>query len=71
MKAIFGIGLVLLLLGILSLFLPIPHSEREGVKIGPVALQVETRRDRKLSPIVSGALILAGAAMLFAGKRRH
>ena len=69
MKALFAVGLVVLVLGIASLFVPIPQKDRAGVEIGGVSLGVETTSREKVSPIVSGALIVAGAAMMIAGGR--
>jgi hypothetical protein len=64
-----GIGLVLLVLGLVSLFVRIPRNEREGVKIGGVSIGVETRHDEKAPPIVSAMMILGGAGLMLAGKR--
>ena len=64
-----GIGVVLLVLGLVSLFVPIPRNEREGVKIGGVSIGVETRHDEKAPPIVSTMMILGGAGLMLAGKR--
>jgi hypothetical protein len=71
MKALFAVGLVLLILGVASLFVPIPQKERSGVHVGGVSLGVETTHKETVSPIVSGVLILAGAAMMIGGKRRN
>ena len=68
MKALFWFGLVVLILGIASLLVPIPHTEREGIKAGGVSLGVETRHDEKVSPIISAVLIVGGAGMMIAGK---
>lgn len=68
MKALFWFGMVVLVLGIASLFVPIPHTDRQGIKAGGVSLGVETRTDEKVSPIISGVLILGGAGMMIAGK---
>jgi hypothetical protein len=70
MKAFFAVGLVILILGVASLFVPIPQKERSGIEVGGVSLGVETRHDEKVSPIVSGVLILAGAGLMIAGKRK-
>ena len=70
MKALFAVGLILLILGVVSLFVPIPQKDRAGVEIGGVSLGVETTSREKVSPIVSGALILAGAGMMIAGGRK-
>ena len=71
MKPLFAIGLVILILGIASLFVPIPKNERAGLEVGGVSLGVETTHKETVSPIVSGVLILAGAAMMIAGKRKN
>ena len=68
MKALLWIGLVLLILGIVSLVVPIPRHERDGVNIGGVSIGVETKHDEKVSPIVSAVMILAGAGLIIAGK---
>ena len=70
MKALFAVGLVILILGVASLFVPLPQKERSGIEVGGVSLGVETSHNEKVSPIVSGVLILAGAGMMIAGKRK-
>ena len=70
MKALFWAGLVVLILGIASFLVPIPHHEREGLSAGGMTVNVETRSERKVSPIVSAVMILAGAGMMIAAKRR-
>jgi hypothetical protein len=71
MKALFAVGLVLVVLGIASLFVPIPQKDRAGVQIGGVSLGVETSHKEKVSPIVSAVLVLAGAGMMIAGQRKR
>lgn len=70
MKALFWIGLVVLALGLASLVVPIPRTEREGVKAGGVSLEVQTKHSETVSPIVSAVMILAAAGMMVAGKRK-
>ena len=70
MKALMGIGLAVLVLGIVSLVVPIPHNERDGVRVGGLSIGVETRHDEKVSPLVSAVLILGGAGLIIAGKAR-
>ena len=70
MKALFWLGLAVILIGIALLFIPIPHSEREGIKLGGLSVGVETRHDEKVSPIVSAVIILAGAALMIVGRPR-
>ena len=69
MKALFWIGLIVLVLGIVSLFVPIPHTDREGIKAGGVSMGVEVRHEDKVSPIVSAVLIIGGAGLMIAGKK--
>jgi hypothetical protein len=68
MKTLFWIGLVTLILGVVSLMVPIPRNERDGVKVAGVSIGIETRHDEKVSPIVSAVLILGGAGLMIAGK---
>jgi hypothetical protein len=70
-KALFWIGLVVLILGIVSLVVPIPHNEREGFKAGSVSVGVETRHSDRVSPYVSAAMILAGVGAMVAGKLKR
>jgi hypothetical protein len=69
MKALFWFGILVLVLGIASLFVAIPRSEREGLKAGNVDIGVEVRHSERVSPIVSAVLILGGAGMMIAGGR--
>jgi hypothetical protein len=69
MKALFWVGLLVLLLGIASLVVGIPRSECKGVKIGDEKLGVQVRHKERVSPIVSSILIVAGAGMMIAGGR--
>jgi hypothetical protein len=71
MKALFWIGLVVLVLGVLSLFVPIPRSERAGFEAGGISVGVTTSHKERVSPIVSGVMILAGAGMMVAGRRKN
>lgn len=70
MKVLFGIGLVVLILGFVSLFVPIPDRERSGLRVGDVSLGITTQHDEKVSPVVSGAMILGGVGMLIAARAR-
>jgi hypothetical protein len=70
MKALFFFGLVVLILGVVSLFVPIPQTQHEGIKAGSVSIGVETHNSEKVSPIISAVLILGGAGMMIAGKAK-
>lgn len=70
MKALFWIGLGLLVLGIASFFVPLPHKDREGFKAGPVSVGIETERQETVSPVVSALIVLAAAGLMIAGGRK-
>jgi hypothetical protein len=70
MKALSWLGMLLVVLGIVSLFVAIPQRERHGVNAGGVSMGIETRTSEKVSPAVSAVLIVAGAGLLVAGRRR-
>ncbi len=69
-KTLLWIGVVLVVLGVLSLVVPIPHTEREGVSAGGISVGVETRHSQTVSPIVSAVLILGGVGTMIAGRSR-
>jgi hypothetical protein len=68
MKALFGIGLVVLVLGVLSFFVPVPHSEHHGVSAGDLQVGVTTHHEDRMPPAVSVVLIVVGAGMMIAGR---
>ena len=68
MKVLFWIGILFAVLGVLSLFVPIPHTEHEGFSAGGFKVGVETRHNEVVSPIVSAVLIAGGVVMMIAGK---
>jgi hypothetical protein len=70
MKALFFIGLVVLILGVVSMLVPIPHNERDGISVGGVSLGVETRHEEKVHPALSAVMIMGGLGAMAAGKRK-
>jgi hypothetical protein len=70
MKNLFWFGVVVLILGVLSLVIPIPQTHREGIKAGDLSIGVETHSDEKVSPIISAVLILGGAGMMIGAKSK-
>jgi hypothetical protein len=68
MKPLFIVGLIVLILGIASFFVPVPHSENHGIKVGDTSIGVQTHDSERVSPVVSIVLLLAGAGMMIAGQ---
>jgi hypothetical protein len=69
MKIMLFAGLILVVLGIASLLVPIPHSEKHGIKAGDVSIGVETTQSERVSPIISVVLIAGGIALTVAWAR--
>jgi len=69
MKAVFAVGILVLLLGVLSFVVPIPHSEHHGISAGDLHVGVNTEHSDRLPPAVSIVLVLAGAGMMVAGRQ--
>jgi hypothetical protein len=69
MKLLLAVGLVVLVLGIASFFIPIPRTEREGLKAGNVDIGLDVQHNEHVSPIVSTVLVVVGAGMMIAGSR--
>jgi hypothetical protein len=70
-KALLWIGVVLLVLGIASLLIPIPHTETQGIKAGDLNIGVQTKHSERVAPAVSVVLIAGGIALIIAGGRSH
>ena len=70
MKTMTLIGGVLLLLGLLSFVVPIPHHEDHGIRIGDAKIGVQTDHSERLPPLVSGVLVLGGVVAMAAGSRK-
>jgi hypothetical protein len=62
-------GVLLLVLGVVSFFVPMPHSEHHGVSVGDAHIGVTTEHDEKVPPVVSIVLVVAGAGLLIAGRK--
>jgi len=69
MKILLFAGLLLVVLGIASLVVPIPHTERQGIKAGDINIGVQTSHSERVSPIISAVLIAGGIALTVAGAR--
>ncbi len=69
MRILLFAGLLLVVLGIASLVVPIPHSETQGIKAGDLHIGVETSHSERVLPIISAVLIAGGIALTIAGAR--
>jgi hypothetical protein len=69
MKALLLVGVLLVVLGILSFFVPVPHSEHHGVNIGDAHVGITTHDEDKVPPAVSIVLVVVGAALMIAGRK--
>lgn len=65
------VGAILLVAGLLSLFIPIPHREHHGIKAGPVSFGVDTTERERVHPAISGVLIAGGVVLIVAGSRKR
>jgi hypothetical protein len=69
MKILLFAGLLLIVLGIASLVVPVPHRETEGIKVGNTNFGVQTSHSERVSPAISIVLIAGGIALSIAGSR--
>jgi len=69
MKMLLFAGLLLIVLGIASLVVPVPHRETEGIKVGNTNFGVQTSHSERVSPVISVVLIAGGIALSIAGSR--
>jgi hypothetical protein len=71
MKTLPLVGVLLLVLGLLSFVVPIPHHEDHGVKFGDTKIGVRTESSERL-PSAAGIILLAGGVVaLVLGLRKN
>jgi hypothetical protein len=70
MNGIRAVAIVLLVLGLLSFVVPLPHREDHSVKIGDAKLGVETTHSEKLPPAVGIVLLAGGVLALVVSARK-
>jgi hypothetical protein len=70
MKTLTIVGVVLVLLGVLSFFVPVPHQEDHSVKIGDAKVGIQTQSSERIPVGASIAIVVAGAACLILGSRK-
>jgi hypothetical protein len=63
MRALLVIGILLIVLGVISLFVGIPRRHSSGIKIGGAEIGVQTRTSERMPLPASIAVILGGVAL--------
>ena len=71
MKTMLAIGMAVLVLGFLSLFIPVPQNDKNSFNVRDVAMSINTKHDEKVPPLVSAVLILDGVGMMIGGSRKN
>jgi len=69
MKPLMLVGVIVLALGLISFFVPLPHSEHHGVNLGDAHVGITTHDDEKVAPAVSIVLVVVGAGLMIAGRK--
>jgi hypothetical protein len=69
MKILLFAGLLVVVLGIASLVVPVPRTEKQGIRVGDTNIGVQTTHSERVSPIISVVLIAGGIALTVAGAR--
>ena len=67
MKPLFWVGVVVLVLGIASFFVALPHQEKHGISVGDASIGVTTRNDQKAPVWLSGVLVVGGIVLMGVG----
>ena len=71
MRVLLILGVILLLAGIATLFVPIPMTERHGIDAGPVSVGFETKTKKRVPAAATFGLLAGGAVLVAAGARRR
>ena len=67
MKPLSWVGLIVLVLGVVSFFVAIPHQEKHGIRVGDTSIGVTTRNDEKAPTWLSGVLVVGGIVLMGIG----
>ena len=69
MRALLAIGILMIVLGIVSLFVGIPRQHSSGVQIGNAQIGVQTRTSERIPLPASIAIIIGGVVLAAVGGR--
>lgn len=70
MKPLFWVGLIVLILGVASFFVALPHQEKHGISVGDASVGITTRDDQKAPAWLSATLVIGGIALMAVGGKR-
>jgi ABC-type enterochelin transport system permease subunit len=69
MRALLILGILLIVLGIVSLFVGIPHQQSSGLEVGGAKIGVQTRTSERIPLPASIAIIVGGVVLAAVGGR--
>ncbi len=69
MRALLILGILLLVIGVASLFVGVPRTQNNGVKIGGAEIGVQTRHTERMPLPASIVLIVGGIVLAAIGGR--
>ncbi|HET7185087.1 MAG TPA: hypothetical protein VFI82_10405 [Terriglobales bacterium] len=69
MRPLLAVGLILIVLGILSLFVGIPHQHSSGIQVGDAKIGVQTQTSDRIPLPASVAIIIGGVVLAAVGGR--
>ncbi len=69
MRTLLVVGVVLIVLGVLSLFVGLPHQHSSGIQIGDAKIGVQTQTSERIPLPASIAIILGGVVLAAVGGR--
>jgi hypothetical protein len=71
MRALVVVGILLIVLGVVSLLVGIPQRHSSGIKVGGAEIGVQTKSSERLPLPASIAIILGGVALAALSARSH
>lgn len=69
MRALLIIGVILIVLGIASFFVGLPHRETAGISVGGQKVGIETKHSEPIPIAGSIALLIGGVILTAVGAR--